>query len=363
MAGGSIKNSNSSGSVSGVGGADTVGGLVGQTASDTTIDNSWASGTVSSNGGAAINYGGLVGHNVGTISNSWANGTVSSNGDSNTFYGGLVGHNNGNISNSWASGNVFSRTRFQNTEYGGLVGVNITGTISNSWASGNVFNPANNLSYGGLVGTNGGVIRNSWASGEINSSGNAGGLVGDDSSRIQGRNYQLDDDQGTGVDLANNGGIGESFILGGMGGNNDATGLRALEMLSGATSDGTSDWRTKSNWHAGFDLDNPSSTATADFDDITKYCDTNKNGMIDLGNVVGNPDERTANNSVWVMAGADSANNLPLPPTTNEAGGNQNYYAIPALRCIANTAGITDQTEIDAMRKIEIDRQRRLFAK
>ena len=45
---------------------------------------------------------------------------------------------------------------------------------------------------------------------------------------------------------------------------------------------------------------------------------------------------------------------------TNEAGDDATYYQIPAIRCIANTAGITNQAEIDAMRKIEIDRQRRI---
>ena len=347
---GSIKNSNSSGSVT-----TTVvdarfpinytGGLVGQTNSETTISNSWASGNVTSNGSGNLYFGGLVGQNAGNISNSWASGSnVANFQNGSPVRGGLVGGNAGTISNSWASGNV--STNFENNGYGGLVGEN-TGTISNSWASGN-------------------------ASNSVNGGERVGGLVGfNNSGAIQGRNYQLDNSIGTNsfidLDLANNDGEGVSFVLGdGVG--NDATGLRALEMLSGdaTNEDTTSDWQMNSGWHTGFDLDNADNDASSStgIDLKTRFCDTNGNGIIDLGNVVGNPDERTANNTVWVMAGADSANNLPAAPTTAEDGVTARaYYAIPALRCIANTAGITDQTEIDAMRKIEIDRQRRLFAK
>ena len=56
---------------------------------------------------------------------------------------------------------------------------------------------------------------------------------------------------------------------------------------------------------------------------------------------------------------APAANNVTTD--TNEAGDRASYYQIPAIRCIANTAGITNTTEIDAIRKANIDRQRRLF--
>ena len=330
LADGSIKNSNSSGYVSVSSGAYNVGGLVGQANNDTTIDNSWASGGVNTETGN--NYvGGLVGLNGlimqngqlatnsgGAISNSWASGNISRTG-STQFFGGLVGTNSGTISNSWASGNIFNEG-VRNDSAGGLVGDNI-GNISNSWASGNV---SGNDSVGGLIGTNQRPIRNNWASGNATGITTAvGGLVGASIS-ISGRNYRLDDD-GAGTKLA------------------DAT---ALAMLSGASGDVA----THSNWHAGFDLDNPSNTATADFDDITKYCDTNKNGNID-------PTERMANNSVWVMA--PTANNVTTA-STDIAGVEQGYYQIPALRCIGDTKGKTTQ-EITDIRQREIDRQRHLF--
>ena len=284
LAGGSIKNSNSSGSVSSSGGADNVGGLVGQTANNTTISNSWASGNVSSFSNINGNqHGGLVGFNNGAISNSWASGNISSTG-SNTSYGGLVGNNIGAISNSWTSGNVLAPS---NAFVGGLVG----------------FNP------------NIGVISNSWASGEF-AGNNVGGLVGQSFGNINGRNYRLSD-----------------------GANNIGTKLATTDLaaLSGATGDTET---THSDWHAGFGSNL-----------FTQYCDTDDDGTIDVA-------EQVATNSVWVMSSTSDAfpiemsDNVPAP---------MGFYAIPAIRCIANTADATNDTEIDRRRKIEIDRQRRLF--
>ena len=311
-AGGSIKNSNSSGSVSNFTEVDRAGGLVGRSKGN--ISNSWASGNVSVTGNSNFHYGGLVGENTGNISNSWASGNVSSNGNSNLFYGGLTGQNTGNISNSWASGNVFS-------------------------------NGSSNTHFGGLVGQNVGTISNSWASGEITASTLVGGLVGWNAKNINGRNYQIDNDARSGVNLANDAGTGESFVLGRN--NNRATKLTALANLSGEASESTSDYGMRAGWHAGFDISDP----TDDVIDLeTRFCDTNGNGMIDVA-------EQVATNSVWVML--PTANSVPVP-TTNTTGVQQNYYAIPAIRCIGNTK-VKTPTEIDAIRKYEIDRQRRQF--
>ena len=309
------------------GGANHIGGLIGVLQINSSIKYSNSSGSVSASG-RADRVGGLVGQNNGAISNSWASGNVSNTIFNNNYYGGLVGRNNRVIRNSWASGNV-SNTSTSNF-YGGLVGLNDS-FISNSWASGEVITTGDVV--GGLVGNNEfGTIWNSWASGEaITKDDDFGGLVGNNAGTINGRNYRLDSDIGDGVNPNN------SIKL-------DAT--TDLANLSGANGDtATAD----SNWHAGFD--GPDAGTVVDL--LTRFCDTNGNGMIDLGNVVGNPDERRDDNTVWVMAGGDPSNDLPPAP--------DGFYRIPAIRCIANTKGITDQTEIDAMRKIEIDRQRRLF--
>ena len=314
---------------------DNTGGLVGQLQSGS-IKNSNSSGSVSSSGGAD-NVGGLVGKMDSgvTISNSWASGNVSSTGSNNINVGGLVGLNNGNISNSWASGNVSGNTA------GGLVGGIVFGNISNSWASGNV---SGNSAIGGLVGAQGpgpgqvfvadNHIRQSWASGNV--SGNTtGGLVGLSLlGTIHPRNYQLD---GAGANLTT------SFHL---------ASTADLASLSGA-SGGTA--TTDSNWHTGF------GTANSQDNFRSRFCDTNGNGTIDVA-------EQVATNSVWVMPSEPTGNGFPtgmsdnvLAPTTDTARNPAMYYAIPAIRCIANTAGITNQTTIDEMRKIEIDRQRRHF--
>ena len=320
---GLIKNSNSSGAVFGLDGGDNIGGLVGNADSEAKISQSWASGAVSSN-------------KYSHVESSWN-------------YGGLVGQSRGSISQSWASGTVFSITH--NNNYGGLVGLN-RGKISQSWTSGQVLS-ADYGNYGGLVGQSSGSISQSWASGQVLATfGHIGGLVGNNASNINGRNYQLDDATGTGVDLANDDGIGISFALGSGADNNDATGLRALAALSGdvTTANTPADWRTKSGWHAGFDIDNTTDgdNNSTGIDLETRFCDTNGNGTIDVA-------EQVATNSVWVMAGGDPSNDSPPAP--------DGFYRIPAIRCIANTADATNDAEIDRLRKIEIDRQRRLFAK
>ena len=307
---GSIQNSNSSGSVSNSGGDNSVGGLVGL--NNGNISNSWASGSVSGNGN---NYGGLVGRTSGNISNSWAIGNVSGNGNR---YGGLVGLNNGNISNSWASGEVAG-----NNEVGGLVGTNGSGIYQN-WASGNA---SGNSDVGGLVGSNN--IENIF-DGEIDE-----------------RNYQLDDDPG-------------GAILGGASPNSFHLASTAdLASLSGASGTATTD----TNWHAGFTR----IVRTVNRTLFTRFCDTDGSNTIEA-------DEQMADNSVWVMpsdltsssefpAGMRNSDNVPAP-TTDTAGNPVNpdtYYAIPAIRCIANTADATNDAEIYRLRKREIDRQRRNF--
>ena len=309
-----------------------TGGLVGSLTAGGSIKNSNSSGSVSASGGADI-VGGLVGFNGGSISNSWASGNVFSR----SIIGGLVGENGGNISNSWASGNISGKNTI-----GGLVGNNSNsgGRTSNSWASGEVSGSGHSI--GGLIGLNIGTISNSWASGEVTGDSNVGGLVGSNNlqsaifGKIKGRNYRLDSDRGLSVNASN------SIQLA-------TTDLASLSGASGGTA------TTNSEWHAGFDSANPVSGTNIDLK--TRFCDTDGSGSIETSNR-NRHDEQVATNSVWVMPPTANDN---VTTTTNEAGVTATYYQIPAIRCIANTAGITDQTTIDAMRKIEIDRQRRKF--
>ncbi len=116
-------------------GANSIGGgLVGTNNASGAINNASASGSlnwVAGSEGLLMNFGGLVGWNLGGIQNSTASAVV--NGGSGTA-GGLVGKNEGSISASTASGNVSGTgAPFQFAWLGGLVGDNEAGaTITKS---------------------------------------------------------------------------------------------------------------------------------------------------------------------------------------------------------------------------------------
>jgi len=125
-----------------------VGGLVGEN-DDGKVENSFATGEVSTEGWFDWYVGVLVGYNSGTVSDSHASGEV----DGGYRVGGLVGENWGEVFNSHATGEVKGEGRI-----GGLIGYN-SGTISNSYASGDI---DGEYELGGLVGTNRGPVENSF---------------------------------------------------------------------------------------------------------------------------------------------------------------------------------------------------------
>lgn len=113
---GTVSNSYSTGSVSGI---NWAGGLVGFNFEGATVGNSYSTGSVTSTDGA----GGLAGGNVGTVSNSYATGSVSGSGG----VGGLLGANNGTVTNSYSTGSVSGANGV-----GGLIGYS-EGIVSNSF--------------------------------------------------------------------------------------------------------------------------------------------------------------------------------------------------------------------------------------
>ncbi len=154
-----------------------VGGLVGlnnvnDTLAGGTILNSSTTGSVTGSS-SAKDAGGLVGDNYGTVTNSHSTVTVTGG----SYIGGLAGHNGStsSITNSHATGSVTGK----GNNVGGLVGYNDNGTICNSYATtGSV---EGNDSVGGLVGYNGAsgsIEDNSYAEGSVTGSGSVGGLVG-----------------------------------------------------------------------------------------------------------------------------------------------------------------------------------------
>jgi hypothetical protein len=169
---GSISDAHASGSVTvgnGAGGSiNNIGGLVGQNNYYGTLDNIYATGSVTTANGNSV--GGLIGGaSSSTVSRSYATGNVT--GYQNI--GGLVGYSNSaSIATSFATGAATG------TYYvGGLVGQSNYGTITNAYARGSV---ATSTSYvGGLVGyyyyT---TISNSFSTGATGTGSNRGGLIG-----------------------------------------------------------------------------------------------------------------------------------------------------------------------------------------
>ena len=163
--GGEITNSYATGDVSGQG--DNFGGLAGVNAG--VIAASYATGSVSGNGFADV--GGLVGENEieGKIITSYATGGVSGQGDN---FGGLAGVNSGVIAAGYATGSVSGNGY---ADVGGLVGDNrYTGAITAAYAEGSVSGRADR--YGGLLGSNQGVVTVCFSTGGVPQSG--GGLIG-----------------------------------------------------------------------------------------------------------------------------------------------------------------------------------------
>jgi M26 IgA1-specific Metallo-endopeptidase N-terminal region/The GLUG motif len=161
---GTIENVHVTGNVTGSGGPEGTGGLVGTVgSSEASISGSSATGNVTGD----YDVGGLVGSSFGSISSSWYLGDVRGEGS----VGGLAGSSSGSISGSFAGGSVLGIDSYT----GGLVGIS-DGAISNSYASGDV---TGRDFVGGLVGIqqNNNII-NSYASGDVTGRDFVGGLVG-----------------------------------------------------------------------------------------------------------------------------------------------------------------------------------------
>src|SRR5690554_75911 len=219
-------------------GQNSVGGLTGQSRSNSMIDNCYSSGNVS----GYSHIGCLVGYNTSssTISNSHSLGTVFSTGNNTggllgtnssatvidchsnagvsgySYVGGLVGWNNTSalIDNSYSVGDV-------NAEgpAGGLAGVNqYSSIIQNSYSTGGVISygcaSCGSVNSGGLLGMNqlNSIVRNCYSTGTANSNDNVGGLVGENIG-----NSLVDSSYSTGSV------VGTGFYVGGLVGNNQTS--------------------------------------------------------------------------------------------------------------------------------------------
>ena len=119
-----------------------------------------------------VDLGGLVGYNKfeGKITTSYATGGVSGQGDN---FGGLAGVNSGVIAASYATGRRV-RQRLMPTLAALLGTIAYTGVITAAYAEGSVSGRADR--YGGLLGSNQGVITFCFSTGGVPQRG--GGLIG-----------------------------------------------------------------------------------------------------------------------------------------------------------------------------------------
>ena len=204
--GGMIAGSYSTGAVTAGSASSDTGGLVGANSSGSTITNAHSQGAVSV-GNGSISVGGLVGLNISTISNAYNTGAIIAIGSSNvgglvganqagtiTYgyntgavvtggtsfnVGGLVGTNDASIIDSYNSGAV-NVAGFGGSNFGGLVGVNtVAGSINKSYSSGAVTTGTQTFFIGGLVGDNAGSINNAYNLGAVSGFDFVGGLVGE----------------------------------------------------------------------------------------------------------------------------------------------------------------------------------------
>ena len=160
-------------------GWDTSGSLVGCNDMGT-IDNCYATGSVTGDV-EAIAMGGLVGTNLGgTVINCYATSSVAGGWQYGDCIGGLVGLNEyGILSDCYATGSVTGVSG----GVGGLVGLNnADSTVSNCYATGSVISDGEATNIGGLAGINFGTVSDCYATGSVTGGwvrGEAiGGLVG-----------------------------------------------------------------------------------------------------------------------------------------------------------------------------------------
>ena len=171
---GTVENCYNTGTVTGTGTDDYVGGVGGVVGyNGGPVENCYNTGKVTGSA-ASSNVGGVVGRNDGTVKNCYNTGAVSGGVD----VGGVVGYNSGTVENCYNTGAVSG-----GEDVGGVVGDSSGGSsastsVTNCYNTGTV---TGNSFVGGVVGYNiSSTVKNCYNTGAVNSSGKwVGGVVGD----------------------------------------------------------------------------------------------------------------------------------------------------------------------------------------
>ncbi|MBB1499083.1 MBG domain-containing protein [Paracoccus sp. MC1862] len=179
--------------------ASVIGGLVGTAQAGDTIRNSTAQATLAQTGVGDWVIGGLAGVNRATLEGVTATGTISVTQDADDISpalvaGGLIGDNRGTILRSSADTAIDLNTPGV-VQAGGLIGTN-AGIVRSSFSTGLLDLVLTDLpetrsvaTVGGLAGTNAGLLSDVFSTRAISLSGSgwflAGGLAGGNSGRIE----------------------------------------------------------------------------------------------------------------------------------------------------------------------------------
>jgi FlaG/FlaF family flagellin (archaellin) len=181
---GKVRSASVTGSVTSDG--NNVGGLAGYNAG--TIEDSSASGTVE----GEKNIGGLVGQNSpspGLISGSSAQVDVTGDYRVGGFVGTQQGSSGATIEESYATGTVTGTNKgssFGPGAVGGFIGVNNPdSSISKSYATSTVDAP-NGSNVGGFAGSNAGTVETSYATGDVTGNDSVGGFAGENGKLVSG---------------------------------------------------------------------------------------------------------------------------------------------------------------------------------
>ena len=189
----SVSNSYASGSlqadISYKSGMSAVGGLIGYSYTNAVVNSCYATGTVTSGNAttcpANAYAGGLVGYSYKiTVTDSYATGEVRSNGQT-SYAGGLVAYLSGTVSNCYATGTVYAYSSNAKAYAGGISGFAGGSVIEKSHATNAVSGytkASNGETYvGGLLGYGGANIDKCYFSGSISNYSSwsyIGGIVG-----------------------------------------------------------------------------------------------------------------------------------------------------------------------------------------
>jgi hypothetical protein len=266
-----------------------------------------------------------------TIENSYASGSVGFNTSNTPFYdgfGGLVGYmDRGAIKNSYANTDVDGGTT--GDRVGGLAGGATNARIENSYATGNVRGDEN---VGGFLGTSQSTVLNNYATGHVEGANNVGGFAGLASGGPMTNNYATGEVTGTSV----------SSVIGGFIGRRGGGNWTATNNSWNATTAGEVAYKVYNSDTNSFDsvfsqVGTVTGRTTAQMKEISNFLGTGMDIAVDPSLTGVMPQLRSltpglgAGTSIWVMGAGETPVTTPTTKTEEPPLVIATLAALPAL--------------------------------